>query len=1038
MLRFWPKALVLSAFLICWPSVAEAVSEPVAREIEGTRANLPSVIEFRNRKLREFVPSTEKLLVTWEKYASRKGFDAEDRMAVDKTTVEILYTLAHVHIEMGNFSAADPWALRAIKLADNLDSTAELEASFAYTIMGKLRRLQGNYSEASRYLDKARSLRKTWARAYWDVNILTYELAQICKIKGDFNGARELLKQLEGSTKQAAQGTIASVDLLAGDYKSVEILVEAGVQLLRNESFIDPNLVSVFGHVADYYLSLGSPELAESPAKMLLERREKMPMPIQLDIADAHWRLSRVYLALGELERAIDYADRSEKVLRGAAPESHPAYIPLLTQRGEINIKKGDASAAKKLYQLALAQAEKAFGAENYATGKIQARLGAIQLAMRDDESAYTNCSRAAEVLEKTLGVTHPDTCGVLDNLARVYLARNQPKMALPILRKATDGRDRHAARIFGFVSEIQKTRTMDKLRPQTELAVRLAWKMPEDDELVKLGLTVVLRRKGRVLDGMAMSRAALRDANTPDEKILLEQIVDLQKQIVNLIVDGPLARSPEEHRTLIRELSAAKQRLEAQESRMSQRRLLEENPLTVDDIAEALPKEAALIEYSVMPQSDTGEDSRYVAWVVFPEGTTKFVDLGSVEQINRLVATARKAFSNVKADPKAAARSLDEAVMSPVRRVLGKTKWLFVSPDGDLNLVPLGALRDESGHWLIDSYSFTYMTSGRDLLQGQSIDEPEQPGEPAIFFGNADFGEKKLGRRRFIQRDREAPASGARAIDLSRISFTPLAGTAGEVTAIEKKIPGARVFLGENATESQVKAVKHPRILHLATHGFFLPDKSSATNSEDDPAAQKIDNPLVRSGLALAGANHLRSGEEDGVLTAFEAAGLDLYGTKLVVLSACETGVGEARSGEGVYGLRRALAMAGAETTVMSLWQVDDLATRDLMVGYYDRLLAGGGRAESLRQSALGVKSRPGYEHPFYWASFIVSGDGTALSGKLIPPGPTPVAPGPRGCSCDVPGTTNSELLETSKIAAIGAIVAMWLRRRRSVMCTS
>lgn len=1032
MSRFWSKIFVLSALLVCSPSTAEAVSPAVAADIESTRSSLPSVIEFRNRRLSEFVPSTEKLIISWDKYANRKGFDADDRLAVDKTTVEIFYTLAHVHIEMGNFAAAEPHALKAIQLADKLDPKAELEASFAYTIMGKLRRLQGNYPEASRYLEKARTIRKTWAKAYWDVSILTYELAQIAKIQGDFNAARELLKPLDGvARREAAQGEIAAVDLLAGDYQSVETLVEAGVKLLRNESFIDPPLVSVFGYVADYHLTLGSPELAEAPAKMLLERREKMPMPIQLDIADACIRLSRVYVARDDVKRAVDYADRAEKVLRAAVPESHPAWIPLLTARGEIYIKKGDVSAAKKNFQLALAQAQKSFGEENYATGKIQARLGAIQLATRDDESAYTNCSRAAEVLEKTLGSTHPETCGVLDNLARVYLNRNQPKLAVSILRKTMDGRDRHAARIFGFVSEMQKTRTMNKLRPQTELGVRLAWKMPADDDIVKLALTMVLRRKGRVLDGMAMSRAALRDANTPDEKILMEQIVDLQKQIVDLIVDGPLARTPEDHRTLIRELSLAKQRLEAQESRMSQRRLLQENPLTLDDIAEALPKEAALVEYSVMPTSDTDEPARYVAWVVFPDGTVKFLDLGLVDPINQLVATARKALSDVKADPNAAAHALDDSVMLPIRRVLGKTKWVFVSPDGDLNLVPLGALRDDSGHWLIDSYSFTYLTSGRDLLQGQAVDEPEQPGEPAVFFGNADFGEKKLGRRRFVQREREAPAAGARAIDLSRMKFGPLAGTAGEIAAIEKKIPGARVLLGENATETQVKSIKHPRILHLATHGFFLPDKPSLVDKEEDPAAERIDNPLVRSGLAFAGANHLRSGEEDGILTAFEAAGLDLYGTKLVVLSACETGVGEARSGEGVYGLRRALAMAGAETTVMSLWQVDDLATRDLMVGYYDRLMAGGGRVESLRQAALGVKSRPGYEHPFYWASFIVSGDGTALSGKLIPPGPPPVAPGFRGCACEVPGTANSEVPASTFMAAITTILTLWRRRK-------
>lgn len=702
--------------------------------------------------------------------------------------------------------------------------------------------------------------------------------------------------------------------------------------------------------------------------------------------------------------------------------------------QGEIMTKRNDLPAAEKLFILAHLNAETSLGAENYETGRILARVGAVRLVRKDLDGAFTACSRASEILEKTLGLLHPETHAALDDLARVYLAQNKSGLALPVLRRAMDNRDRHAARIFGFVSEMQKTRTMERLRPETELAMRLAVALPNDEAAVRLSLTAVLRRKGRVLDGMAMSRAALRDANSPDEVLLMDQIISLQRQIVALIIRGPQGRSPEEHRAMIRELDAQKQKLEAQESRMSQRRLLEDNPVTVEEVAAALPKESALIEYAVLPSSDKSVSPRYVAWVVFQDKGVKFVDIGPMDRINELVAQARASFADVKSDPKSHARKLDEAIMEPVRQVLGKTQWLFVSPDGDLNLVPFGALRDEYGRWLLDAFAFTYLTSGRDLLLGETIDEPKEPGAPAVFFGNPDFGEKKLGRRRFAQRENEAPARGARPVDLTRVKFAPLAGTAAEVAAIEKKVPGAQVFLTDKATESEVKAIKHPRILHLATHGFFLPDKPSATNQDEDAAAFRTDNPLVRAGLALSGANLLRSGDEDGVLTAFEAAGLDLYGTKLVVLSACETGVGEARSGEGVYGMRRALAMAGAETTVMSLWPVDDAGTRDLMVGYYDRLMAGGGRAESLRQAALALKARPGYEHPFYWASFIVSGDGTALSGKQIPPGPPPVMPGSRGCACEVPMTANSEM-QAPYVVLVGALFGLraWRRRNRT-----
>lgn len=147
-------------------------------------------------------------------------------------------------------------------------------------------------------------------------------------------------------------------------------------------------------------------------------------------------------------------------------------------------------------------------------------------------------------------------------------------------------------------------------------------------------------------------------------------------------------------------------------------------------------------------------------------------------------------------------------------------------------------------------------------------------------------------------------------------------------------------------------------------------------------------ENALLRSGLALAGFNLRRNGSEDGVLTALEAAGLDLQGTQLVVLSACETGVGVVANGEGVYGLRRAFVIAGAASQLFSLWKVDDFGTKNLMVNYYDRLLAQEGRSAALRNVQLELLQSTQYSHPFYWAAFIPSGDWRPLVGSDLPTG--------------------------------------------------
>jgi CHAT domain-containing protein len=177
-------------------------------------------------------------------------------------------------------------------------------------------------------------------------------------------------------------------------------------------------------------------------------------------------------------------------------------------------------------------------------------------------------------------------------------------------------------------------------------------------------------------------------------------------------------------------------------------------------------------------------------------------------------------------------------------------------------------------------------------------------------------------------------------------------------------------VLTGIEASEAALKRLEAPRILHIATHGFFLQDGAIA-------------NPLLRSGLALSGANVNAAGNDNGVLTALEASSLNLWGTRLVTLSACDTGVGEVRNGEGVYGLRRAFFLAGAETVVMSLWPVSDLVTRQMMTAYYTGLKAGLGRGEALRQAQLAMLAKPNRRHPFYWASFIQAGEWANLDGR-------------------------------------------------------
>jgi CHAT domain-containing protein len=443
---------------------------------------------------------------------------------------------------------------------------------------------------------------------------------------------------------------------------------------------------------------------------------------------------------------------------------------------------------------------------------------------------------------------------------------------------------------------------------------------------------------------------------------------------------------------------------------------LAQAQPVTLERVQRVIPTNTALVEivsYSPddLPGSVAGTigkwTPRYAAYVLRREGEPVFVDLGEARPINRAVVRFRAVLADPKStDVKRAARALDELVMRPVRRLLGETRTVLLSPDGDLHLVPFAALVDEHGQYLLENYTFTYLTSGRDLLR---LGAPSRQRQLPLVIANPSFD------LAVTTGPQEEAMWGRRSLDLNVSKVDSLPGTAQAAAAIKRVVPEAGVLIGREATEAALKQVAGPRILHIATHGFYLTDQLlqavTATRQLNEPAGTaRGENPLLRSGLVLAGVKKGQSGAgEDGVLTALEVSSLDLWGTKLVALSACETGLGDVENGEGVYGLRRALVLAGSETQVMSLWKVSDAGTRDLMVAYYTLLQQGVGRAEALRHVQLAMlrgqllpslenapdkrkgKRETGevagrgaakdYRHSYYWAANIPSGDWRSLA---------------------------------------------------------
>jgi CHAT domain-containing protein len=435
-------------------------------------------------------------------------------------------------------------------------------------------------------------------------------------------------------------------------------------------------------------------------------------------------------------------------------------------------------------------------------------------------------------------------------------------------------------------------------------------------------------------------------------------------------------------------------EQLENDLSRRSAEFRVATEPVEIEAVQALIPADTALVELiQYRPWSQGSESPRYAAYILHASGDPQWVDLGDAETIDH----AAFAFLNATRSPNSGqqlqitGRQLDDLLMAPIRPLLGDATHLLLSPDGQLNLIPFAALVDEENRYLVESYQLTHLTTGRDLLR---LQYPRPSRQPPVLFANPNYDDADTSA--VMQVAQATRGESQRSMEIEDLRFGELPGTQREVDAIAPLLDNPIILTEAEATENALKQVQAPSILHLATHGFFLqdvefvPPQPTPNNSRGDvivvtgfaaPPSERPtsrENPLLRSGLAWAGFNSRDSEGEDGVLTALEVVGLDLRGTRLVVMSACETGVGDVANGEGVYGLRRAFVMAGAESQLMSLWKVADEETADLMEDYYQRLLVGEGRSEALREVQLDWLSRGA--HPYYWASFLFSGQWTPL----------------------------------------------------------
>ncbi len=891
-------------------------------------------------------------------------------------TAASLNNLALLYRSQGRYPEAEPLYQRALAIREQALGPDHPDTAQSLNNLAVLYESQGRYTEAESLYQHALAITEQALGPDHPLTALSLNnLALLYVSQGRYPEAEPLYQRALAIREQAlgpdhpdtasSLNSLAGLYELQGRYPEAEPIFQRALTITEQALGPDhPSTATRLNNLAALYESQGRYPEAEPLFQRALAIREQALGPDHPDTALSLNNLALLYFSQGRYPEAEPLLQRALAITEQALGPDHPDTAQSLNNLAVLYFSQGRYPEAEPLYLRALAIREQALGPDHPSTASSLNNLAFLYESQGRYSEAEPLLQRALAIREQALGPDHPLTATSLNNLAGLSYAQGQLQATLTYLSRGLAIEETVLSRNLVGGSDANKREYLATMTGTTDGAISLHLNdLPTDATAAQLALTTLVQRKGRILDLFTNLRAQLAD--DPGAITLLDELNTTNTQLSNLTLSPPPDLSVEAYQAQRKFLEEQLITLEDQLSRRSAEFAdLTASP-TVVDIQATLPEGTALVEFiRYQPVNPTASGSerfgppRYAAYILAADGTLQGLDLGPADAVDAAVRT----FATSLASPntplfqvKEEAQALDALVMAPVRAALGDTTTVFLSPDGTLNLIPFEALVDESNQYLVETYQFRYLTSGRDLMR---IADTAASDNPAVLMGNPTYG--RAGAL--------VAQADTRAIDFKNRIFPALPGTQAEVDLIAPLLPSPLVYTQTNATEAAINQQAEPSILHIATHGFFEP-------------ADDASNPLLQSGLILAGAaDGGQSGPgQDGILTALEVTGLDLRGTQLVALSACQTGLGALSTGEGLYGLRRAFVLAGAQSQVISLWKVSDDATQTLMVAYYQTLLSGTPRDVALRDTQLAFSQDPEYAqyaHPYYWAAFIGSGD--------------------------------------------------------------
>ncbi|MFM7313090.1 MAG: CHAT domain-containing protein [Cyanobium sp.] len=721
--------------------------------------------------------------------------------------------------------------------------------------------------------------------------------------------------------------------------------------------------------------------LGDRPAA-LKAMREALPMRLAIS-GPEHPKTARVLLNLGALEAAdgavaegLAHYRQGLSVLEQRMGPRHISTAFAVQRMAELARDLGQADNAIGWCQRALSIRREQLRPEHPDIATTLLGLGLAELQLGQPTNAAAQLGEALSIRRKAFGDSHPYTALTSLLLALLRWENGQAGEAADLFQASGAAYARFLQGEAALLPVAERRRLLSTVEESRNVLYGLALQGPQGREIA---LEARLNLQG-LLEELERRQTLLLRGN-PDSQRDLAALTSITNQLARMeLNDGERQR-----------LQSRRDALERQLFRLLERSGGSRGWVSRQQLAEALPPDGALVEFvrfePVRFQTGSLRSSgaaRYAAIVLLPDNTVTAVDLGAADALNRAIWQALAQTQRVDLEAAAAWERVSRLLIEPLLPTIGAKRQWYVSPDGELHRVPFAAL-GTSKDWTVQPYGDRHrirlLTSARDLLAAA----PPRSGQgKPLVLADPDFNAQLELGPAAARATNSPPDSDSGGADQWRsLRWSRLPGSRKEGVAVQH-LTGGRLFTDASARTLTIHGPSAPRFLPIASHGAFLPkpdqgrpagtDRLKALEGKGTPGS----DPMLRGVVLLAGANRVsRDSRDDGLLSALELSRMNLQGTELVTLSACDTGVGAIELGDGIYGLRRGIAVAGARSSLLSLWKVSDQATDALMQAFYAQLSKGSTPETALRQAQEQLRnhSNRSWQHPYYWASFQLYG---------------------------------------------------------------